>query len=358
MKEMLLMAIEILSIERLLTREFPATDSILGRSLIDRGGAVLISGPQKIGKSLFATQLALGLAGGVPFLGIAPGRANYRSLILQAEVSEKRTQERFLKQIAGFPREACAQVLNACVFSQIKLDSTEGRETVTAWVEQYRPDVLIADPLANFHTGNENEAQDMNRVTGALDEIRASGVAVVMVHHHGKGSAERSNVGHKARGSSALSGWYDSHFSLEWAEPKRTVRLKFELRHDETPEDLILKLNRDTLQFEVQADEVAQVALVIAVLRENGPMDAETVGGYCNKTRQWASDWLNRAAEQEKVVRSGNRPVMYSLPEQLLPRTTVEVATPQGPIVVSTNTAFGGGFQVEAGDEAQQLIRQ
>ena len=95
--------IEVLTVSELLRREFPATDSLVGNGLIDRGGAVLISGPQKTGKSLFGTQLALSLASRAAFLGFTTGDADYRTLILQAEVTPKRMQERFHKQLAGFP---------------------------------------------------------------------------------------------------------------------------------------------------------------------------------------------------------------------------------------------------------------
>jgi RecA-family ATPase len=156
------------------------------------------------------------------------------------------------------------------------------------WLEKYEPDLLIVDPLANFHTGDENEAQDMSRVTGALDDIRSGGVAVGLVHHHGKRSGSNPNVGHKARGSSVLPGWYDSHLSLEWAES--AIRVRFELRHDETPEDIVVKLNPNTLLFETQHDEAAQIRLVTSAIREIGPSDAESVGAHCGRTRQWASD--------------------------------------------------------------------
>jgi hypothetical protein len=349
--------IEILSINALLQKEFPATDSLLGNGLIDKAGAILISGPQKIGKSLFGTQLALCLASKRPFLDFPVGDADYRSLILQAEVAPKRMRERVVRQVVGFPTEAQGRVLSASVFSSVKLDSQEGADAVIGWVDEHHPDLLVVDPLSNFHTGNENEAQDMLRVTSVLDDIRAKDVAVAMIHHHGKNSSERKNVGHKARGSSALSGWYDSHFSLGWAEFGKTVRLEFELRHDEKPEDKILRLNRETLQFEVQSDDASQISLVVSVVEELGPVDAETVGDRCGHTRQWASDWLNRAYDQHKVVRSGSRPVLFSLPDQLSPTTRVEVPTPQGNVVVSTNTGTVGGVHVQAPDAADWCAR-
>jgi AAA domain len=328
--------IEVITIEDLLTRTFPSTDSMLGGNVLDKAGALLITGPQKVGKSLLATQLALSLASGQDFLGLGVGKRDYRVLILQAEVSEKRMQERFVKQVTVYRDDARKRVLNACVYSSIKLDHAQGVSTVHAWIDQHCPDLVIVDPLANFHTGDENEAQDMSRVTTALDDIRAKGIAVALVHHHGKGSSRNSNVGHKARGSSVLPGWYDSHMSLEWAEFQRTVRLKFELRHDEAPADIVLRLNPKTLLFEPQSDEAAQISLVVAAIRDLGSTDAETVGNHCGKTRQWASDWLNKGAESQKLVRRDGKPVIFSLPGQ----------PPEMTVIVNTNTADGATHRV------------
>jgi len=252
-------------------------------------------------------------------------------LIVQAEVSEERMQGRFARQVRVYPDEAQRRVLSASVYSSVKLDNAEGAATIHAWIDQYKPDLVIVDPLANFHVGDENVAQDMSKVTTALDDIRAKGVAVALVHHHGKGSTRSGNVGYKARGSSVLPGWYDSHMSLEWAEPQKTVRLRFELRHDQAPEDMILKLNPNTLLFEPQTDEASQISLVIATVRELGPSEAEQVGEHCGKTRQWASDWLNAAVDQQKLVRREGRPVIYSLFGQ--PTETT--------VIVNTNTADG-----------------
>jgi RecA-family ATPase len=328
--------IELFTVEELMKVEFPPTDSMLG-NLLDRSGAMLISGPQKIGKSLFASQLALALGDKAPFITFPPGAEYYRTLILQAEVGPKRMQERFRKQSQAFGPAAQSHVCSASVFSSIKLDDKEGVAQMMLLVERFKPDVVIVDPLANFHCGDENVAQDIIRVTSVLDNIRAMGPAVCLVHHHGKSSAERGNVGHKARGSTALAGWYDTHLSLERAD--KSVRLRFEVRHDETPEDILLKLNPRTLTFETQTDEAAQVTLVVAAIADLGPSDADAVGQYCNKTRQWASDWLNAAVTQDKLVRNGNRPVIFSVPGHA-PDTRVHVT--QDAVVVTTNTTADG----------------
>src|SRR5207245_759981 len=125
--------IEILPVNELLKKEFPAGDAMLGSNLLDKSGALLISGPQKIGKSLFAAQLALSLADRMAFLGMAVGDATYRVLILQAEVSPQRMQQRFSKQVVSFSPEAQSRVLHASVFSSVKLDTKDGLGLVMQW---------------------------------------------------------------------------------------------------------------------------------------------------------------------------------------------------------------------------------
>lgn len=327
--------IEVLTIDALLRKTFPPADTMLGGDLLDREGALLISGPQKVGKSLFATQLALSLAGRQDFLGFPAGQHDYKVLILQAEVSQKRMQERFTKQVRRYPDAARERILNACVYSAIKLDSDEGIATVHAWVDEHKPDLVVVDPLANFHTGDENVAKDMSGVTSALDDIRAKGVAVALVHHHGKGSSNNNNVGHKARGSSVLPGWYDSHMSLEWADFQNTVRLRFELRHGEAPEDMILRLNPETLLFELRTDEASQVSLVVAAVRDIGPCDAGSVGEYCGKTREWARGWLNRGVEEERLFRvNQGRTIQYEVPYYFRETVVVTTNIGAGPVQV------------------------
>ncbi len=297
-------------VSELLQKTFPATDAMLASGLMDKGGAIIISGPQKIGKSLFATQLALCLASQRSFLGFEVGPAAYRTLILQAEVGEKRMQERFLKQTRGFPADALNRVMSASVFSSVQLDKPEAVLEIHEALEHLRqpdpdqklPDLLIIDPLVNFHSGDENVAKDMTKVINVLNEFRAKGVAVVLVHHHSKGGAEKANVGHRLRGSTVLPGWYDSHFSLDWNNKERTsVKLDFEVRHDEAPETKVLKLNSETLQFEDQNDESSQIGLVVSAVEELKGATRDQVAKRYGKTPQWAGKWLQLAVEDGQL---------------------------------------------------------
>ncbi len=331
--------ISILTIRELLTKQFPPSDSILGGELLDKSGAMLISGPQKIGKSLFANQLALSIVDGESLLGFQPGAGDYSALILQAEISERRMQERFSKQTSTFSETTLDRVHQACVYSRVKLDNPVFQKELETIVTDLKPSVLVFDPLINFHSQDENDATQLARVTTVLDRLRALGPAVVVVHHHSKGSARQPNPGYKARGSSALAGWYDSHIVLEWKDPKtRTVRMQFELRHGEAPEDMVIRLNPTTMLFEVEENEAGQVSMVVAAVAELGHSNAERVGKHCDgNTREWARKWLNRGVGEGKLVRTDGKEHIFSRPERARPEMKVDI-TPER-VVVSTNTA-------------------
>src|SRR5258708_9190049 len=129
---------------------FPAADSLLGNELLDKSGALLIPGPQKIGKSLFATQLALCLADRQRFIGFDPTPTSRTVLMLQAEMGERRMQQRFQKQAQAFGRDVMGNVLNACTFSMLKLDSDSGVDRLMEAVEQNQPTLVLLHPLPNF----------------------------------------------------------------------------------------------------------------------------------------------------------------------------------------------------------------
>ncbi len=84
------------------------------------------------------------------------------------------------------------------------------------------------------------------------------GVAVVLVHHHGKGTGENVSIAaHLNRGSSTIADWPDSLLTLTWRDRKREiVKLTFDLRNAEEPEPMAFHRNRETLWFDPLADYV------------------------------------------------------------------------------------------------------
>jgi hypothetical protein len=283
------------------------------------------------------------LAAQKPFLGFEVGPTNYRTLILQAEVAEPEMQGRFKMQAIGYPPEACELVRTASVFSTIQLDTPRGVMDVMAALDSLAlldepdhrlPDILVVDPLVSFHTGDENDAACMARVIHALNAFRARDVCTILVHHQNKAAEKIRNLGYKLRGSSVLPGWYDSHLCLEWADTdQKKVRLQFELRHAESPESMVLSLDKETLHFGVLGDDDSQIDLVVSTLEEMGPSSTDQVAAHCHRSENWARTHLKAAVRQKKVRFMGSRPTLYYVPG-------VGPDSGDGPIIV-TGTATG-----------------
>ena len=65
--------------------------------------------------------------------------------------------------------------------------------------------LVIIDPLRRMHEGDENSSSDMTRFVVAMEQLaKASGAAVLGVHHANRASAGDAGSQHAARGSSAL----------------------------------------------------------------------------------------------------------------------------------------------------------
>ncbi len=139
-----------------------------------------------------------------------------------------------------------------------------------AWLDKAKVDLLQLDPLYTFHRGDENSAKDMGRFFTSLQEInREYGLAILVIHHHGKPSQVEREGGDLHRGSSLLRDVSDANWTftripankLSLAEaPSKYVYLGFEQRHCHSPDPLLLHMDEETLWFErVEANEVQEV---------------------------------------------------------------------------------------------------
>ncbi|WP_239014022.1 AAA family ATPase [Archangium violaceum] len=107
----------------------------------------------------------------------------------------------------------------------IRLDDPAWVEQLARACQQQEAALLILDPLADLHSGDENDTQDMTRLTAALKHIRraAPDCTILLLHHTVKGawSAVTARREH-SRGSSVLVGAADVQISLTQLDPGRT----------------------------------------------------------------------------------------------------------------------------------------
>ena len=184
------------------------TDPVIAEGILDLDGMLLIAGPTEVGKSYFVLQLALELASGAPFLGRWTVERPFKVLLVQAEIGRQRFQTRLRKLQRTYPT-ADHNLWVATSYS-LRLDTDQGREQLSVFLDVHGIEVLILDPMRPFHEGDENSSQDMERFFGQLKlQQEEWGIAVIITHHERKASQDgwggvNSKGKQDARGSSLI----------------------------------------------------------------------------------------------------------------------------------------------------------
>ncbi|MCG3150086.1 MAG: hypothetical protein PCFJNLEI_03557 [Verrucomicrobiae bacterium] len=245
----------------LLATPFPKSDDIVA-GVWQTTSKASASAPAKLGKTCFTTGIFLGAATGRDVMGFHIPRAR-RLLYFQAEVTPHNLQTRLAKMLRAFDAdpEQLRRNLLFCNDPRLKLtrraDLDAIREAIKRNSQDAPLDAIGFDPAYKYHDGDENNVQDATRLFDAVDEIIAEfGVAVWLVHHHGKGSGDGlATQAHRNRGSSAFADWPDSLLTLTPEDAEAgIVKLSFTLRNAEEPPAMAFQRNPDTLWFDPLPD--------------------------------------------------------------------------------------------------------
>ncbi len=151
------------SVRELLDRQLPQGNFLLGGGLLDKGGAMLISGPQKIGKSLLASQLVL-LDESLPLRAASILRSNGVDAIHAKEAGLQAAEDRAVLDRAQADGRACITL--DLDFHQLLAETGSSGPSVV---------------LLRFQSLHAEETARL--VLGALDQVGpdlASGIAVTV----------------------------------------------------------------------------------------------------------------------------------------------------------------------------------
>jgi hypothetical protein len=195
---------------------------------------------------------------------------------------------------------------------------------------QHGIDLAVIDPLAPFLRG-ENQARSVLETLLPLGALTRAGMAVLMLHHPGKGSPP---IGQAARGSGALLGHVD--VSIEMRHPggdplTRRRRFLALSRHADTPRQFLLELNAEGTEYlpvpDASEDDFQASWGPLRMVLEDAPQKltrqdilAEWPPDFArpNPTSLWR--WLERAVGRGLVAREGAGrkadPFRYWLPER------------------------------------------
>jgi hypothetical protein len=274
--------LEVDDIESFSVKQIPRAEEIVGGGMLPAKGILMIAAYSKKGKSILAMNMGLCIAAGKPFLNQFPIPSSRRVLLINEEITPQSMQSRSQKMVqsarsCGFKNLSNFRLVNK---TGIKLDNDEGLKTAMRLIRAHKPEVVIWDCLYRLHGMNENKASEMQ---GLLDKFeyltRVFGIAHVIVHHFGNPVKDSDREGFQLmRGSSVFGAYGDSYLTVASykrnEEKSHYQRLTFTFRNAETPEDLVISRNPDTLWYEVVKtvgpDQKLTVANVVFTLKEMG----------------------------------------------------------------------------------------
>jgi RecA-family ATPase len=164
--------------------------------------------PGGAGKSWFALEVAIALAGGPDFLGIGI-RQTGDVLYLSAEDPALALSHR-LHTVSYAVRDAAADIS-----AHLEIVSLMGRVVdlnQKAWSDAIKKmakgrRLVILDTLRRFHCADENNGGEMASLLGILESIAGdTGASILFLHHAGKGSVLNGggDIQQASRGSSVL----------------------------------------------------------------------------------------------------------------------------------------------------------
>lgn len=204
------MALHSLDLNWALNAPLEPLDSVLPGLL--PGTLGLLVAPGGTGKSNVALDISVSVALGRPTAGgLFPAGRPGKVIFLAGEENDRLLAERLRNMVSEGEQES-PHLHENLILLPMSGEScvliADGRPTplydnLKALCEGAR--LVIVDPVRRIHTGDENDSSDATRLVVALEQLaKASGAAVLGLHHANRASTIDASSQHAARGSSAL----------------------------------------------------------------------------------------------------------------------------------------------------------
>ena len=184
-----------LNVVEFLSREIPPREMLLA-PILPTQGLVMLYSWRGVGKTHTAIGIALAVASGGAFLRWTAPVAR-RVLYLDGEMPAGVMQERIAAAAHASSTEPPTPDHLRIITPDLQpegmpnLASAEGREAVEEWLAD-GCDLLVIDNISTLcRMGRENESESWEPMQTWLLDLRRRGISVLLVHHAGKGGAQR-----------------------------------------------------------------------------------------------------------------------------------------------------------------------
>jgi hypothetical protein len=275
------------------------------------GGAGILGGAPKSGKSFFALDLCVAVASATPCAGTFTIPSKGRVTLLCAEDPHAVVVDR-LKALARSRGLALADLpVDVIVEPVVRLP--EGLPRLQATLDKTRPSLLLLDPLIRLHRADENSAAEMSIILDGLRTLaRASTTAILLVHHTRKAAAGPS-AGAALRGSSDLHAFGDTNLYFRKLASDGSVELRIEHRATACPQPIPLRLVVDepaTAARFVPLDKDGSLThplasrLLAVLAKADAPISSRTLRTTLAVRNQLIADALRALVAQGHVLRT------------------------------------------------------
>jgi DNA-binding transcriptional ArsR family regulator len=257
-KELLLKPL--LSGQDLLDLPYRPNDYLV-ENFIWRNDIAIMIAKEKVGKTIFSSQMAMSLTSGEPFLGAFDVARPLNILYMQCEGTLYQTQDNLRKAFKEGGIKWDKDKWRHLFCPAIALDTNQGFEYVRDRINasQFIPDIIFIDPLYMALSGSLNKDEPARAFCGNIRKLQELYSCSIIILHHEHRSKVDTFGGKIEEGDDAI------HGSFVWkAFPSHVIRLTWNKRtnvrevtcstsrNGKVVKNLKTVLRENPLMFEIQ----------------------------------------------------------------------------------------------------------
>ena len=281
-------------------------DCLIGNRWLGKGSTFVLSGEPGHGKSSLSIYFAAKWSLGLPAFGIEPDRA-LRCVIVQSENDEGDMAEPFNGQVDYKGLDESERKLldeNLIILQDYVSTGNDFAETLKHIIEDFKPDVVIADPLMTYAGCDLSRQSDVAAfLYNTLNPIiKESGILCGFVHHDKKPNADQNGkkketrAMHNSFGSVVISAWAREVISLVCTDEKnKQFELQFGKRGNRTGVGSVVRIRHTKEEGIIRWEPMK-------------PMEGTATGS--SKTEKHAKMEVGMRAELEKIGYLGKSTAM------------------------------------------------